>query len=158
MDADVTKLIDRYRLGVAAVDAALEGATEAELDRRVDRGWSARMVAHHLADSETNSYLRLRKLLAEDSPTIIGYDEAHYAEVLHYDRPVEASLAVFRAVRASTAELLDRLQPEDLERTGYHTESGPYSVRTWLEIYAGHAEDHAAQILRARAGLAAASA
>ena len=45
------------------------------------------MVVHHLADSETNSYLRLRKLLAEDGPTLQGYDEAHWAEVLHYDRP-----------------------------------------------------------------------
>jgi hypothetical protein len=150
MDPDVTNLIDRYRRGVAAVDAALAGATDADLDRCDGEGWSARMVAHHLADSETNSYLRLRKLLAEDSPTIVGYDEAHYAEVLHYDRPIETSLAVFRAVRASSAELLDRLRPEDLERTGEHTESGPYSVRTWLEIYAGHAEEHAAQIRRAR--------
>jgi hypothetical protein len=150
MDAEVTNLIERYRRGVAEVEAALAGATDAELDRRDGREWSARMVAHHLADSETNSYLRLRKLLAEDSPAIIGYDEAHYAEVLHYDRPIEASLAVFRAVRASSCELLDRLRPEDLERTGHHSESGPYSVRTWLEIYASHAEEHASQIRRAR--------
>jgi hypothetical protein len=155
MDADVTELIRRYRLGVAAVDEALAGATDADLDRRPDDGWSARMVAHHLADSETNSYLRLRKLLAEDSPTIVGYDEAHYAEVLHYDRPIEASLAVFRAVRAASAELLDRLRPDDLERTGHHTESGAYSLRMWLEIYASHAEEHASQIRRARASASA---
>ena len=38
-----------------------------------------------------------------------GYDEAHWATVLHYDRPIEASLAVLRAVRAASSELLDTL-------------------------------------------------
>lgn len=34
-----------------------------ELDRAPDGEWSPRMIVHHLADSETNAYLRLRKLL-----------------------------------------------------------------------------------------------
>jgi len=90
-----------------------------------DGGWSPRMVVHHLADSESNS-TRGRKLLAEDDPVVQGYDQA-YARRLHYDRPVETSLAVFRAVRASTAELLERLEEQDWGRAGTHTESGPYT-------------------------------
>ena len=43
---------------------------------RQDEGWSPRMVVHHLADSESNSYVRLRKLLAEDRPIVQCYDEA----------------------------------------------------------------------------------
>ncbi len=112
------------------------------------------MVVHHLADSETNSYLRLRKLLAEDDAQIQGYDEARFAEVLHYDRPIEHSLAVFGAVRASSGELLDRLTDDDWARTGTHSESGVYSVEDWLAIYADHAMDHAEQIARARTGAA----
>ena len=77
------------------------------------------MVIHHVADSETNSYVRLRRLLAEPiGTTIQGYDEAQWARVLHYDRPVDQSLAVFRAVRDSSAELLDRITPDDLARVG----------------------------------------
>ncbi len=110
------------------------------------------MVVHHLADSETNSYLRLRKLLAEDGPMLQGYDEAHWAEVLHYDRPIEASLAVFRGVRASSSDLLDRATEDDWERSGVHTESGPYTVEDWLRIYAAHGHEHAHQIQRARDG------
>jgi len=146
-------LIDRYRGGVQAVDAALAGASDEDLDRRTGDGWSARMVVHHLADSETNSYLRLRRLLAEDHPEIQGYDEAEFARVLHYDRPAETSLAVFKAVRASTGELLERLSEDEWSRNGTHSESGPYSMDDWLEIYAEHAIGHADQIVRARAGL-----
>jgi hypothetical protein len=112
------------------------------------------MVVHHLADSETNSYLRLRKLLAETDPQIQGYDEAEFARVLHYDRPIERSLAVFKAVRESTSELLDVLAEDDWGRAGTHSESGSYSVEGWLEIYADHGLAHADQIARARVGAA----
>jgi hypothetical protein len=145
------ELIERYRGGADAVDTALTGADDVELDAVPDDGgWTARMVVHHLADSESNSYLRVRKLLAEDEPLVQGYDEAEYARRLRYDRPVETSLAVFRAVRASTAELLDLLTDEEWQRAGTHSESGPYSMDDWLEIYAAHAFDHADQIRRAR--------
>jgi DinB superfamily len=145
------ELIARYRAGVGEVEAALADAGAAELDAvPPDGGWSARMVVHHLADSESNSYIRVRTLLAEDEPFIQGYDEAQFARRLHYDRPTEASLAVFRAVRASTVELLDRLGDEDWSRAGTHSEIGAYSMVDWLGIYAAYAFDHAEQIRRAR--------
>lgn len=145
------EFIARYRAGVSAVDDALAGASDEELDAvPAEGGWTPRMVIHHLADSETNSHLRLRKLIAEDDTLIQGYDEALFARRLHYDRPIEASLAVFQAVRASSAELLDRLEDDDWDRAGTHSESGTYSVSDWLEIYAAHAFDHADQIRRAR--------
>jgi hypothetical protein len=119
MDSDRRRaLIEQYRAGVAGVERSLAGITEDELDMAPEDEWSPRMVVHHLADSETNSYLRLRKLLAETDPRIQGYDEAGFARVLHYDRPIERSLAVFNAVRDSTSELLDLLSDEDWHRAG----------------------------------------
>ncbi len=145
-------LLARYRAGADLVDAALADADDAALDRRATSdAWCARQVVHHLADSETNSYVRLRRLLAEPAPTTIqGYDEATWAQVLHYDRPIAASLAVFRAVRAASSELLDTLVDADLALAGVHTGSGGYTLLEWLEIYADHAESHAAQIAEAR--------
>ena len=96
--------------------------------------------------------MRLRLLLAEDKPTIHGYDEAEFARRLHYDtRPIEPSLDAMRAARESTATLLEDLSEEDWSRSGTHTESGAYSVETWLEIYAAHGHDHADQVRRAAA-------
>ena len=146
-------LLDRYRGGYSAVEQSLEGITDAELDRPgPEGGWSARQVAHHLADSEARAYVRLRRLIAEDEPTIIGYDEPEYARRLHYDRPIGSSLAVLRGVRAASLELLEALTPDEWERSGTHSESGSYSVDDWLSIYATHSHDHAAQIRGAREG------
>jgi len=47
-------------------------------------------------------------------------------------------------------EILERLTADQWNRTGTHSETGAYSVDRWLEIYAAHAHDHAAQIRRAR--------
>ncbi len=154
MDRDErTTMIERYVAGHAEVVAALDGVTDDELDRAGGPdGWTARQVVHHLADSETNSYIRIRKLLAEERPTIHGYDEERWAAALHYDRPIDASLAVLAAVRAASAQLLARLADDDWSREGTHTESGRYTLDDWLRIYAGHAHEHAAQIRRARRG------
>jgi hypothetical protein len=149
-----TALIDRYRTGAADVEAALAGITDEELDRPPAEAdsWTARQVAHHLADSEAMAYVRLRRLIAEDDPVIVGYDEPEWARRLHYDRPIGSSIAVLAAVRAASLELLETLTPAEWDRTGTHSESGSYSVDHWLEIYANHAHEHADQIRRARAG------
>lgn len=144
-------LIRRYREGCAAVEAALAGISAADLDNPDAEGWTARMVAHHLADSEMTSAMRLRKLIAETNPVIWGYDEELYSRTLFYDRrPIEASLLAFRAARESTAAILEHLPEDAWSRAGWHTESGLYTVERWLEIYAAHGHDHAEQIRRAR--------
>ncbi len=142
-----SQLIATYREGPVVVRKAVETLTDAELDHRpADGSWTARMVVHHLADSEMTSGIRLRKLLAEENPTIYGYDEELFARVLFYDRPIALSLDAIRVARESAAELLDRLNEAQWQRTGTHSESGAYGVETWLEIYAAHCHDHARQI------------
>jgi hypothetical protein len=146
------ELIERYKQGPEVVAQALVDITGEELDLRpAPDDWTPREVVHHLADSEMTSAIRLRRLLAEDDPTIVGYDEAEFARRLFYaERPIQAALDAFRASRDTTVEILERLTDDQRARSGTHTESGPYGVETWLEIYASHAHDHADQIRRAR--------
>jgi hypothetical protein len=145
------KLIDQYRAGYAAIAEALMRITPEETDARPGPGrWSVREIVHHLADSEMTAGIRLRRLLAEERPQIVGYDQDEFARRLHYDRPYEKSLELFKAVRDSTAELIDCLQPADWLREGTHNEVGRYTTETWLQIYAAHAHKHATQIRAAR--------
>ncbi len=144
-------LIRRFREGPDVLEAALAGLSDAELDHQpADGGWTPRQVAHHAADSEMTGAIRIRRLLAEEDPVIHGYDEEEFARRLHYDdRPIAASLAAVRGARESTATLIEHLSDAEWNRTGTHTESGTYSASRWLEIYAAHCHDHAAQIERA---------
>jgi hypothetical protein len=150
---DRATLLERFASGADDVADAVAGATDDDLDRRPPSGeWTARQIVHHVADSESMAYIRLRRLIAEDEPVIHGYDEPEWARRLHYDRPIESSLAVAQAVRAASLDLLQSLTDEEWERTGTHSESGAYSVDRWLSIYAEHSHEHADQIRRARRG------
>jgi len=150
-------LIDRYAEGFSAVTRALEGFSESTLSAHPIGGkWSAREIVHHLADSESVSAHRLRKLLVEERPIIQGYDQEAYAVKLHYnERDMAPALEAFRAARATTTQLLRAMSEADWTREGWHTESGRYTAETWLRVYAAHAHDHAAQITRLRQALGA---
>jgi len=150
-------LIARYREGYAEVARALEGFPAQDLTARPFPGkWTAAEIVHHLADSEMQSAMRLRKLLAEPHPVIQGYDQEAWAVRLHYqERPIEPALAAFRAARETTAQLFEHMSDEDWRHLGWHSESGSYHSERWLEIYAQHAHGHADQIRRLRAALSA---
>jgi hypothetical protein len=121
-----------------------------DLDKPKKDGWNARQIIHHLADSESQSYARLRRLIAEPGTTIQGYDENKWAasQTLGYkELPIDASLALFKASREASLQIIKRLTPELLMNSGTHTESGAYTVQKWLDSYTRHPQEHAEQLL-----------
>jgi DinB superfamily len=145
-------LIAQYKAGYEEVVRSFEGLSDAEMSAHPLPGkWSAREIVQHLADSEMNSAVRLRKLLTEENPQIQGYDQDIYASALRYnERDIAPALDAFRGARATTAQLLESMTEEDWAREGTHSESGRYTADDWLKIYAAHAHNHAAQIRRLR--------
>jgi hypothetical protein len=148
---------------IAALAAAYEAATneffriidgikESDLDKNDGEGWTPRQVVHHLADSEAQSYARLRRLVAEPGSVIQGYDEGKWAEsaTLGYrELPIQISLDVLRAVRASSLLILSRLTEDQLQNSGEHSESGTFTIERWVKAYTNHPTDHAQQVLKA---------
>lgn len=113
--------------------------------------WSIQQVLNHLQDSELMWSVRLRRVLAEDRPTLYGYDQDLWAEALHYEESDhEQTLAVFAAVRAANLSLLRSISKEDLERVGVHLERGDESVGHMIRLYAGHDLVHLKQIEKIR--------
>lgn len=150
---ELTDAIVEYRKATEEFLSVVSLLSESDLDVSKEHSWNARQVIHHVADSEAQSYARLRRLIAEPGTLIQGYDEAAWGEneMLGYRvRPVASSIAVFRAVRDSSAEVLERITTDQLANHGQHSESGEYSIATWLETYIRHPREHVEQI---RSGL-----
>ena len=150
---DLKNAADSYANATAEFLKVAQDLSEAELDSSSSGGWTARQIIHHVADSEAQSYARLRRLIAEPGTQIQGYDEAGWGEneTLGYsDLPIENSKAVFKAVRASSLEILKRISIAQLDNAGVHSESGIYTVKNWLDTYIKHPSEHAEQI---RSGL-----
>lgn len=140
----------RYAAGPAELRRAWE-ATPPEVRswRPAEGKWTAHEVVVHCADSETYAATRIRLLLADPEPLIVGYDENAWARRFDYQAAdPEQALGIVELIRAGTAATLARLPEEAWGRMGRHTHSGPYGTDDWLRIYAEHLEVHAAQILR----------
>ena len=149
-------LASQYRASTQAFIDAVAQLHSGTLDAGPRDGWSPRQIIHHIADSETHSYIRLRRLVADAPPVQIqGYDEEAWAAhpTLGYTTgDIDSAMAVFCAVRAASAELIARLQSDDLQRHGVHSESGAYDIHAWLTNYIAHPIDHAQQLTAACKG------
>ncbi len=150
--------IERYATGPARLRAALAAVPGEALKWRPAPGeFSVHEIICHCADSETNAGARIRYLLAEKEPLIVGYDPDVWARRFDYhSHPIEAALATVEAVRANAVPLLRRLPENAWSVAGTHTESGRYTGEDWLTIYSEHVEEHIGQIERAAAAWQAA--
>ena len=148
--AERDERIRRYEAGPMKLKAALARVPPEALKwRPAQNRWSAHEVVCHCGDAETNAALRLRYLVAEEKPVIVGYDQARWARTLDYhSAPLEPALATVEAVRATTTALLRRLPEDAWSAVGTHSESGRYTTEDWLNIYADHLEKHSGQIDR----------
>lgn len=153
-------LIEQYARGPSRVREALARVPKEALQWRPGEGkWSVHEVVVHCADSETNAALRIRYLLAEKEPLIVGYDQDAWARLFDYHaQPIEDALAATAAARGRTVPVLRSMSEADWAKTGRHTESGAYGAEKWLTVYAAHLEGHASQIERNLAAWTAARA
>lgn len=147
---DLNQVVVDYEAATNKFLTAVANFPKSDLDKPKKDGWNARQIIHHLADSESQSCARLRRLIAEPGTTIQGYDENKWAnsETLGYkDLPIESSLALFKAAREASLTIIKRLTPAQLDNAGVHTESGEYTVKTWITGYTKHPQEHAEQLL-----------
>jgi hypothetical protein len=148
--AERSTLIRRYATGPDRLEESLAAVPDIARQWRPAPGkWSAHEIIVHCADSETNAHMRVRYLVAEPEPLVVGYDQDHWAIAMTYHaHPLPLALATIRAVRANTVPLLERLTEAQWQKTGRHTEHPSYGVEQWLETYAEHLEVHARQLAR----------
>lgn len=153
--ADRTRLIEQYAAGYQVIMAALDAITPAEWEAREGPAeWCPREIVHHLGDSEMDGAGRIRMIVAERKPVLTGWDADRWVEVLYSaERPVESSLAAFKAAREATLPLLRLMTEAQWQLVGTHSEFGHFSAEDWLSFYGTHADDHADQIRRARASV-----
>lgn len=127
----------------------------AELRRPEAPGkWSMHDVVAHLADSEVVFGWRLRMVIAQDQPTITGFDQDAWSARVHGAYPdTRSAIQQIAVLREGHLALLRSLSDEQWERVGQHVERGPESVRLMSRLYAGHDLVHLRQLARIRKAL-----
>jgi len=109
--------------------------------------WNVRYVLHHLVDSETVLYYRIRRVLCEPRQVIWYYDEAAWATGLNYaEVPLELMRPVYESTRAAIIYYADRHFEKDGDIEFVHSQSGLRTLRDEFEKVASHNEHHLQQI------------
>lgn len=138
-----------------SLERATAGISDTDLRRPEAAGkWSIMEVVQHLADSEIVYGYRCRAILTEDNPHLAGYDQDVWVRRLRYNQvQLEDALAQLAPLRAANLRLLRTLTPEELARTGLHSERGPESVEHITKLLAAHDLIHLRQIERIKTTL-----
>src|SRR5438105_4403307 len=99
--AERAELIDRYEKGPALLREAFAKVPREAWNWRPGAGrWSIHEILAHCADAEANAAMRVRFLVAERKPSIIGFDQERWATVLDYHQSrIELALAAVEVMR-----------------------------------------------------------
>jgi hypothetical protein len=109
--------------------------------------WSISEVLAHLAALEQVYAERALRMVAEDSPAIVKYDQAGAAARGEYSRgSAGENMALFTRTRRSTLALLVGLPASSGARTGVHSELGTIKFAQMLNEWANHDLGHLRQI------------
>lgn len=148
-------LIDRYAEGPTLLGNAVQGLTRDDLTAfPVPGAWSIHQVIVHVLDSDLIATDRMRRVVAEELPLLIGYDETRAAAALFYhDEPLEEVLELFARNRARTARVLRKLPDAAFDRAGIHNERGRVTLRDLVETYVEHVDHHLRFVAEKRARL-----
>ncbi len=138
------ELIEQYAAGADVPATSIVGLERADLLAfPVPGTWSIQQIILHLMDSDLIGSDRMKRIAAEERPTLVAFNETAFADRLGYEHLSARDAAeIFRRNRLMTAEILRRLPPEAFERTGQHTERGDVTLEQLLATYVQHVDHH----------------
>jgi hypothetical protein len=142
-----TLLLTRLAAIPERIAQAVAGWTAAELAQHSADGWSAAQLLAHLRASDAILSHRVYALLVRDGSPLPAFDERRWAEVAGYGGiEFSESLRRYALRRSELIAALERISPEDWQRTGMHEELGPISLTDVIRKLVDHDEEHCAQL------------
>lgn len=146
---EVAAMIKTYEELPVLLRKAVENMSEQQLHTPYrDGGWTVLQVVHHLFDSHSNAYTRMKLAMTEEDPAIKPYLEALWAELEDgKNAPVDLGLNLLELLHKRWVIFLRSLSEKDLERTFYHPESKRiYTIAKSTALYEWHCRHHLAHI------------
>jgi uncharacterized damage-inducible protein DinB len=136
--------IEAYAAGAHQLADAIRGLSPEDFTALpVANTWSIGQIVLHLMDSDLIAADRMKRVIAENNPSLIGFDETAFARRLFYEKqdPLKAA-EIFRLNREMTALLLRNLSDADFQRVGTHNERGVVTLAQLVDLYVHHLHHH----------------
>ena len=119
-----------------------------ELERTYAPGkWSVRTILHHITDTQTVLYDRVRRVLCEPGQVQWAFNQDAWVKGLNYSElPLELSRNMYAAVRACVIHQARLHYEIDGSREFVHSEDGIRTLKSEFDRVANHNAHHVAQI------------
>lgn len=105
--------------------------------------WSMQTLLIHMLDSDLAATHRMRRIVAEETPLLIAYDETLFAQRCHYEQTdVAQACDLFARNRTFTASWLATLDASVFSRVGVHNQRGKVTLDDMVKIYVDHVTHH----------------
>ena len=153
-----TPLIDRYAAGGPMLMYAASGLTpEQEMAHPGPGAWSIAQLTAHLLDADLVLADRMKRVIAEEDPVLLAFDENAWIERLGAEAMrVEEAVNLFAANRHWMVQILRRCSEDDFARAGRHSEAGRQTLAEILSRATNHLDHHLRFLYAKRANLGAA--
>ena len=121
---------------------------ERELARSYAAGkWPVRFILHHLADSETVLFDRIRRVLGEGRRVLWAFDQDGWATGLDYSQlPLDISRRIYESVRSGMIHYARLYYQTRGHLEFVHSETGVRTLKDEFDKVASHNEHHLEQI------------
>jgi DinB superfamily len=127
---------------------------EPDLGRSYGPGkWPVKYILHHLSDSETVLFDRIRRILSEPRQVLWVFDQDAWAKGLDYSQaPLAIPRGVYESVRAAIIYYADRYYEQKGHLEFVHSVTGVRTLKDEFDKVASHNEHHLEQIRSALRG------
>lgn len=138
------QLLYSYEQGAEKIRSAVVGLLPEEVNSTPVAGtWSIHQIVVHLLDAELILSDRIKRIIAEDNPQLINFDESKFATRLHYDLwSIDDAIKMIDLHRRNFARVLRSLPVSSLARKGTHNQRGEMSAEQILGMMVGHLDHH----------------
>ncbi len=148
-------LIDRFADGGPLLMQATSNLSPEQCREHCIPGtWSIAELVGHVLDSDLVFADRIKRIVAEDSPTLQAFDEQLWiARLNSAEAPVDEASALFAANRRWMTRILRAQSETDFARAGTHTEKGRQTLAEVLTYATNHLDHHLKFLYAKRAKL-----
>jgi hypothetical protein len=112
--------------------------------------WSVRYILHHLSDSETVLFYRIRRVISEPKQVIWAFDQDAWAQKLDYSTmPLGLSRSIYESSREGILYHARRHYEGSEKISWVHSETGLRRLKDEFDKVVWHNEGHLRDIQKA---------
>lgn len=140
--------IEQIRNFPAEIEALIAPLSDEDLHLRLaPEEWSILQIIHHLPDAHMNGFVRIKNVLTQDYPNLVGYDQDKWSNTADVvATPIEASFTILRGLHQRLVLMFEYARSSDWSRMGRHSDGFDMTLDDLLVQYSNHGQEHIQQI------------